>query len=854
MATLTTTISYGEPTGTIVTTLGTPGPQGVPGAAATIDAGTTTTGSAGSSATVVNVGTTSAAIFNFTIPRGDQGTQGTPGAKGDKGDQGEPGVGVIAGGSANQVLSKIDSTNYNTQWSDPILFTGGPITSPITFTDGSGVTGFESGAFYVNRTDGYSAALQLNSLSLSSDTQSIGIAAAGITFADATFQSTAALSFTGGEVANPITMHDGSSDSEMSASVFGVELTSDTTQAASLSYTGLNVQISGSAMNVTATGITFPDSTTQTTAYTGGGGGPFLPLSGGTMTGAIVFDGTSGQYINKGNFDTSRGGNYGISLVCSIGYEFNWQAGWLTTTEQGSTTPRPLYIDSLAGTTLRAWDSATNTGTEVGHTGINVGNTSPYYVNVAPDALKVFESTNELGVTIAHDSIAIQHIDTPNVTGYVTNEYIGFEDLSGTPHSAFVEHDVITVQDATDTTQMRSTGISLSANGAITFGDSTTQTTSATNLGYITQGTADLLYYPISSNPSGFIADATSDGQTYGRNNGAWTVVGGGSAAWGSITGTLSSQTDLQSALDAKYDASNPSSFITQGTADTLYYSINNPSGFIDDAPLFDGQIYGRRAGVWATLDSQGYITQTAADGLYYGISNPSYFVDGAYVSSALTGYATESFVTGQGFINQTTADSLYYPISSNPSGFIADAPADGTSYTRKDSGWTQNITFADSTVQTTAAVAGFVPGSGNLDMAGYDITNANFNSSAGQVTAQNVTMSSGGVLTFADSTTQSTAGYVIGSGDFDVGGNDVLNCNQIYAQRLTADLSVSTGNLTISDVITFGDSTTQSTAGILEAPQNGTHYVRKDGAWVQCTVVSIYDSNTSTSYNCLTV
>lgn len=38
---------------------------------------------------------------------------------------------------------------------------------------------------------------------------------------------------------------------------------------------------------------------------------------------------------------------------------------------------------------------------------------------------------------------------------------------------------------------------------------------------------------------------------------------GGGGGTWGSITGTLSAQTDLQTALNAKYDASNPSGFIT---------------------------------------------------------------------------------------------------------------------------------------------------------------------------------------------------------------------------------------------------------------------------------------------------
>ena len=134
-------------------------------------------------------------------------------------------------------------------------------------------------------------------------------------------------------------------------------------------------------------GLTFPtaDGTAGQVIETDGAGvlsfvtpsgGDFLPLAGGTMTGAIVFDGTSGQYISKGTFDTSRGGNYGISIVCSVGYEFNWQAGWLITTEQSSATPRPLYLDSLAGTTLRAWDSSTSTGTEVTHLGITFADTT----------------------------------------------------------------------------------------------------------------------------------------------------------------------------------------------------------------------------------------------------------------------------------------------------------------------------------------------------------------------------------------------------------------------------------------------------------------------------------------------
>jgi len=51
-------------------------PNGARGASATISVGTTTTGSAGTNASVTNSGTSSAAVFNFTIPRGATGAAG----------------------------------------------------------------------------------------------------------------------------------------------------------------------------------------------------------------------------------------------------------------------------------------------------------------------------------------------------------------------------------------------------------------------------------------------------------------------------------------------------------------------------------------------------------------------------------------------------------------------------------------------------------------------------------------------------------------------------------------------------------------------------------------------------------
>jgi hypothetical protein len=67
---------------------GPPGQQGLPGNAATIAVGGTVTGPPGSSATVTNSGSSSAAVFNFSIPRGDVGATGTTGAQGNPGTPG----------------------------------------------------------------------------------------------------------------------------------------------------------------------------------------------------------------------------------------------------------------------------------------------------------------------------------------------------------------------------------------------------------------------------------------------------------------------------------------------------------------------------------------------------------------------------------------------------------------------------------------------------------------------------------------------------------------------------------------------------------------------------------------------
>ena len=64
---------------------GDPGPQGEPGIqgkAASVSVGTVQTGEPGAEAAVINRGTSSEAVFDFVIPRGEQGPEGPPGPAG----------------------------------------------------------------------------------------------------------------------------------------------------------------------------------------------------------------------------------------------------------------------------------------------------------------------------------------------------------------------------------------------------------------------------------------------------------------------------------------------------------------------------------------------------------------------------------------------------------------------------------------------------------------------------------------------------------------------------------------------------------------------------------------------------
>ena len=89
------------------------GPQGEPGEAGTITAGNAYSVPAGQAPAVINTGTSTDAVFDFYIPRGD---------KGDKGDQGKDGaIAYIAGTGIrikDNIISAIGGGGGDVEWGD----------------------------------------------------------------------------------------------------------------------------------------------------------------------------------------------------------------------------------------------------------------------------------------------------------------------------------------------------------------------------------------------------------------------------------------------------------------------------------------------------------------------------------------------------------------------------------------------------------------------------------------------------------------------------------------------------------------------------------------------------------------
>lgn len=87
------------------------------------------------------------------------------------------------------------------------------------------------------------------------------------------------------------------------------------------------------------------------------------------------------------------------------------------------------------------------------------------------------------------------------------------------------------------------------------------------------------------------------DGNSFLANDGTYKAVSSGSASWGSITGTLSNQTDLQTALNGKANS----------THTHVESDITDLGTYLTDAPS-DSNTYGRNNGSWVQVSGTGAV------------------------------------------------------------------------------------------------------------------------------------------------------------------------------------------------------------------------------------------------------
>lgn len=139
------------------------------------------------------------------------------------------------------------------------------------------------------------------------------------------------------------------------------------------------------------------------------------------------------------------------------------------------------------------------------------------------------------------------------------------------------------------------------------------------------------------------------------------------SVTWGSIIGSLSSQTDLQSALDGKYSTSNPAGYITSAalspyltsaTAASTYYPLTNPANYITSAALSP------------------YLTSATAASTYLTISNASstYLT----IANASSTYLTSASASST-YLTIASASSTYQTLLGYTAENVANKSIDGT-------------------------------------------------------------------------------------------------------------------------------------------------------------------------------
>lgn len=312
------------------------------------------------------------------------------------------------------------------------------------------------------------------------------------------------------------------------------------------------------------------------------------------------------------------------------------------------------------------------------------------------------------------------------------------------------------------------------------------------------------------------------------------TTGGTTSVAWGNISGTLSAQTDLQTALDGKYSTSNPSGYIT-ASALTPYAPINNPTftgtvsgitkamvglGNVDNtADAVKSVSYATSSGNADTVD--GYNVQVDGTGtnpntIYFKTTGGSISVEWDDVSNTPTtiaGYGITDAVTTSG--DQTVGGTKTF--SSTITGSITGNAGTVTNgvYTSGDQTIGGNKTFSSTIIGSVSGNAGTVTNgvytSGNQTIGGTKTFSSTI---SGSIDGNSNTVDGYHVQVDGTGTDPNTIYFKTTGGSIGVDWDDISNTPTTVAGYGITDAVTTSGNQTIGGTKTFSSTITGSITG----------------------------------------
>lgn len=408
-----------------------------------------------------------------------------------------------------------------------------------------------------------------------------------------------------------------------------------------------------------------------------------------------------------------------------------------------------------------------------------------------------------------------------------------------------------------------------------------------TGLSYTTQQDAVISYDPanhmhvrvLAYNPTTGQLDVDALSHTGSGTYSSWVVNVGGTVpaatvAWGSITGTISAQLDLQASLDTKLNvttaastyqtisgmsaylttASAASTYLTQASAASTYFTISAAAGKANlSGATFTGKVNFTPVGGVAGLNVG--IGGTSASSITNGdlwISTGGVNLNyrdgtGSWRICAIT-TSTNTFSSPQ--IVDTTASTAALRVTQKGTGnaievedsttpdatrFVVDQFGKVGVGVAPDTNAAINVDANGLRTTDGTNVARVTPSSVNVNDGNYSATFG----STGLSFSHPIPYMGGSIsglqqIQFLDGTSQVTAANPF-SGNLN--GNTLTNGNISLSADQTITLAAGGG-------IYFGDNTVQTTAGLGDAPSDGQYYVRRNGAWVALPQTTVYDIN----------